>query len=166
MLWMAAPAGCPEVGQRFLRQVRFCHTDRNENERAPGFVLTNVSNALWQATRQFYGPEFYSGDEDNGSMAAWYLLSALGLYQLVPGSLDYSIGSPMFRHVKLSLDNGKVLQVKAPANSAEAVYVKSVAWNGEALPALAIGFDKLMEGGTLLFEMTDDPEQVFRPPLV
>ena len=70
MLWMAAPAGCPEVGQRFLRQVRFCHTDRNEIERAPGFVLTNVSNALWQATRQFYGPEFYSGDEDNGSMAA------------------------------------------------------------------------------------------------
>merc|ERR1711968_374823 len=56
MLWMAAPAGCPEVGQRFMRKV----------------------------TAEFYGPNYYTGDEDNGSMAAWYLLSAMGLYQLVP----------------------------------------------------------------------------------
>ena len=135
MLYMAAPAGCPEVGQRFLRK----------------------------ATTDFYGPEYYSGDEDNGSMAAWYLLSALGLYQLVPGSLEYSIGSPMYRHVRLTLDSGNVLEVKAPANSAERVYVAGVAWNGEALPALSISYDKLMRGGTLSFDMTAEPDLAFRP---
>ena len=96
-------------------------------------------------------------------MAAWYLLSALGLYQLVPGSLEYSIGSPMYRHVRLTLDSGNVLEVKAPANSAERVYVAGVAWNGEALPALSISYDKLMRGGTLSFDMTSEPDLAFRP---
>ena len=136
-LWMFAPAGCPAAGQRFLRA----------------------------ATSQFYGPEYFSGDEDNGSMAAWYLLSAMGLYQLVPGSLVYSIGSPMFRHVKVTLDSGNILHIKAPANSEANVYVASVSWNGARLDQLSIGFDKLMAGGTLLFEMTADPESAFVPPL-
>ena len=134
---MFAPAGCPAAGQRFLRA----------------------------ATSRFYGPEYFSGDEDNGSMAAWYLLSAMGLYQLVPGSLEYSIGSPMFRHVKMTLDSGNILHIKAPANSEANVYVASVSWNGARLEQLSIGFDKLMAGGTLLFEMTADPESAFVPPL-
>jgi putative alpha-1,2-mannosidase len=131
MLWMAAPAGCPAVGQRFLRA----------------------------ATRQFYGPEFYSGDEDNGSMSAWYLLSAMGLYQLVPGSLAYSIGSPMYRHVRLTLDSGNVLEIKAPDNSLSNLYVAKVSWNGRALPSLEIGYDELMQGGVLLFDMAPGPDQ-------
>ena len=134
-LWMFAPAGCPADGQRFLRA----------------------------ATSLFYGPEYFSGDEDNGSMSAWFLLSAMGLYQLVPGSLEYSIGSPMFRYVRLTLDSGNVLHIKAPANTKTAVYVASVSWNGVSLDKLSIGFDKLMDGGVLLFEMTADPESAFVP---
>ena len=70
-------------------------------------------------------------------------------------------GSPLFRHVRLTLDSGNILEVKAPANSPQHVYVASVSWNGAALPILSIGYDKLMAGGTLLFEMTDDPDMAF-----
>ena len=54
-----------------------------------------------------------------GGGCAWvgHLLSALGLYPLVPGALEYSIGSPMYRHVRLTLDSGNVLEVKAPAKT-------------------------------------------------
>ena len=50
-------------------------------------------------------------------------------------------------------------QVKAPANSPQHVYVASVSWNGVALPSLSIGYDQLMAGGTLQFEMTADPDE-------
>lgn len=48
-----------------------------------------------------YGVDFYAGDEDNGEMGAWFVLSALGLYVTTPGSVDYVFGSPIFKHVKI-----------------------------------------------------------------
>ena len=44
--------------------------------------------------KEQYTKAGYSGDEDNGEMSAWYILSQLGLYSLVPGSGEYQIGSP------------------------------------------------------------------------
>ena len=55
--------------------------------------------------------------------SAWYLLSALGLYQLVPGSLEYSLGSPLFRHVRLTLDSGNILEVRAPTATSHLTYL-------------------------------------------
>lgn len=48
-----------------------------------------------------YGRDFYAGDEDNGEQGAWFVLSALGLYSATPGSTDYILGSPIFRHVRI-----------------------------------------------------------------
>jgi len=49
-----------------------------------------------------YGLEFYSGDEDNGEMGAWYVLASLGLFEPAPGTKHgYALGSPLFRHVNL-----------------------------------------------------------------
>ena len=41
-------------------------------------------------------PDGLSGNEDCGQMSAWYILSALGFYQVAPGSTEYVIGSPLF----------------------------------------------------------------------
>ena len=49
-----------------------------------------------------YGRDFYAGDEDNGEQGAWYALSALGLYVTTPGTTEYVLGSPVFRHVRIS----------------------------------------------------------------
>jgi putative alpha-1,2-mannosidase len=48
-----------------------------------------------------YGVDFYSGDEDNGEMGAWFVLSALGLFSTTPGTPDYVLTSPLFKHVIL-----------------------------------------------------------------
>jgi hypothetical protein len=45
-----------------------------------------------------YGIDFYAGDEDNGEMGAWFVLSALGLFSTTPGTPDYVLTSPLFRH--------------------------------------------------------------------
>lgn len=49
-----------------------------------------------------YGIDFFSGDEDNGEQGAWFVLSALGLYSISPGSLDYVVSRPLFRHVRIA----------------------------------------------------------------
>jgi putative alpha-1,2-mannosidase len=125
MIWMMLGAGCPSEAQYWLRQ----------------------------ATSRFYGPDYFSGDEDNGSMASWYLLSAMGLYQLVPGNTSYSIGSPMYRDLSLTMDNGATLHIRAPANSPSSPYVHGVRFNGASLKVLAIEYEELRKGGELEFDM-------------
>ena len=49
-----------------------------------------------------YGVDFYAGDEDNGEMGAWFVLAALGLFSVSPGSEDYVLGGPLFDRVTIS----------------------------------------------------------------
>ncbi len=68
-------------------------------------------------------PDGYCGDEDNGQTSAWYVFSSLGFYPLCPGSNEYVLGSPLFKSVKITLDNGKEIVIKAENNSKENRYV-------------------------------------------
>jgi hypothetical protein len=36
------------------------------------------------------------------TQGAWYVLSALGLYATTPGTTEYVLGSPVFRHVRIA----------------------------------------------------------------
>ena len=55
--------------------------------------------------------EGYPGDEDNGSMSAWYVLSSLGFYQMCPSRPDFTMSLPLFDHMTVTLANGKVLKI-------------------------------------------------------
>jgi predicted alpha-1,2-mannosidase len=103
--------------------------------------------------RDLYTPETFAGDEDTGSMSAWFVLSALGLYPLCPGKPEYTLGSPLFARSTLHLSGGVTFTVDAPGNSPEAVYVKSVALAGQVLTGNHIDHSDLMKGGALHFEM-------------
>lgn len=114
-----------------------------------------------EATRRLYlGSEIgqgYAGDEDNGEMSAWYIFSALGFYPLQVGSPTYAVGSPLFKKATVHLENGKDLVVKAPNNSAANVYVRSLKVNGKAWDKTYLPHDLLAAGGTLEFDLTDQP---------
>merc|ERR1711959_81646 len=49
------------------------------------------------------GADMYPGDEDNGSMGAWFIMNMLGLYPLSPASGNYVVGSPMFAKVTIAV---------------------------------------------------------------
>ncbi len=57
------------------------------------------------------GIEGYPGDEDNGSASAWYLLSAMGLYQVAPSRPDFATSLPYFAKMRVKLANGKILEI-------------------------------------------------------
>ena len=121
---------------------------------------------LRQAMLKLYNPsnKMFPGDEDNGSMAAWYILSSLGLYELSPGGTDYALGAPLFQKVVVNIEDGTAetagrrLTVSAKNNSKENVYVQAVYWNGQLLGKVnSISYDLLRQGGELSFEMGPSP---------
>ena len=72
-----------------------------------------------QITEEMYriGPGGLCGNEDMGSLSSWYVLSAMGIYPMAPGSPIYTIGSPLFGSVKLQLEKGKTFTIQAKNNS-------------------------------------------------
>lgn len=102
-------------------------------------------------------PDGLGGNDDCGQMSAWYLFSSLGFYPVCPGSGRYELGSPLVRQATLQLENGKTLHIEAKGQGTKNVYVRSVLLNGRRLDRSYITYDEIMQGGTLVFEMSAKP---------
>ena len=60
-------------------------------------------------------PSGYPGNDDLGTLSAWYVFGALGLYPEVPGVGLLAIGSPLFGHASVALAHGRRLTITAAA---------------------------------------------------
>jgi predicted alpha-1,2-mannosidase len=97
---------------------------------------------------ELYSPESFPGDEDTGSMAAWYLLSAMGFYPVCPGKAEYVLGKPLFPGLTIRLSRDRVLRIENAALDKEFV---SAALNGSPVGNSIISHQSLVEGGRLIF---------------
>jgi predicted alpha-1,2-mannosidase len=104
-------------------------------------------------------PDGFPGDEDQGGMSSWYVLSALGLYAVTPGTDQYVIGSPLFRRATLTLEDGKQFIIEAHNNTPENVYIQSAELNGEPLLKNYITYGDIVRGGRLVFQMGPEPNR-------
>ncbi|RSJ99585.1 Glycosyl hydrolase family 92 [Streptococcus mitis] len=69
--------------------------------------------------------EAYPGDEDNGSLSAWYIWSALGFYPTCPGKPSYDLGIPIFDHLRVYLaKEDKWLDIHTEQNHSHFNFVK------------------------------------------
>ena len=104
-------------------------------------------------------PDGYCGDEDNGQTSAWYVFSAMGFYPVCPGVNEYVVGAPLFQKVTLQLENGNELVINAPGNNAQNRYVNELKINGKVSTKNYLDHNELMKGGTLEFDMKDEPNR-------
>jgi len=102
-------------------------------------------------------PDGISGNEDCGQMSAWYVFSSLGFYPVTPGSNQYIIGAPLFPKATINLENGKQFTVVANSISENNIYIASAQLNGKPLHKTYITHNEIIRGGTLVFEMTNQP---------
>ena len=100
-------------------------------------------------------PDGLSGNEDCGQMSSWYILNAIGFYQVAPGDPTYTISRPLFDKVTINLEKGKKLTVKTINNAPENKYVDSVTLNGKTLNSLFFKHEQIASGGELVFKMTN-----------
>lgn len=113
-----------------------------------------IMDKLYAAT-----PDGYCGDEDNGQTSAWYVFSSLGFYPLCPGSNEYILGSPLFKSVKIKLDNGKEIAITANNNSKENRYISEMKLNGKVYTKNYLTHEDLMKGATINFNMSASPNK-------
>ena len=95
------------------------------------------------------------GNDDAGTLAAWYVFTALGFYP-IPGSDVYLVGSPIFPRVEVDVAGG-TLVVEAPEASGKNIYVKGVTLNGAPLVLPWFRHADISGGGILQFDMTHQP---------
>ena len=102
-------------------------------------------------------PDGLCGNDDCGQMSAWYIFSAMGFYPVDPISGEYVLGAPQIEKISLSLPEGKTFTVEAKGLSKANKYVKSIELNGKPVTGLTISHKDVMNGGNLVFTMTDQP---------
>ena len=94
------------------------------------------------------------GNDDGGTLSAWYVFSAMGFYPIA-GSDRYWIGSPCIEDASVMLPNGQTLRITVRNQSKTNVYVSAVTLNGDTLTAPFLRHDQIAQGGELVFTMTD-----------
>jgi predicted alpha-1,2-mannosidase len=99
------------------------------------------------------------GDEDGGGMSAFVVFSSMGFYPVTPGIPVYTIGSPVFSRVTITLDNGKQFTLIAHNCSGVNKYIQSARINGVALTSPWFTHKQLMEGGTIELQMGPKPNK-------
>lgn len=104
-------------------------------------------------------PDGLCGDEDNGQTSAWYVFSAMGFYPVAPGTGEYVFGSPLFRRITLSLENGNKFEISALQNNSENIYIDKITLDGKMYDKNFITHSDLMKGGKLQFEMIKTPNK-------
>ena len=92
----------------------------------------------------------YPDNEDSGAMGSWYVFSALGLFPNA-GQDIYLLNSPLVEQGKISLSNGKVLEIIAHNQSGKNLCIQRVLFNGEEWPKAWIRHSDLLQGGKLEF---------------
>jgi len=101
------------------------------------------------------GPAGIPGNDDLGTMSAWYVFSATGFYPNA-GQTWYWIGSPIFERVVFTASDGTTFEVRAPGASAENLYVQSASLNGLPLDQARLEHADLA-GGLLELELGAAP---------
>ncbi|EIY7832696.1 GH92 family glycosyl hydrolase [Vibrio parahaemolyticus] len=122
---------------------------------------------LDQVYDQFYKPtpDGIIGNEDVGQMSAWYLMSALGFYQISPTDPTYSIGRPIFDKATVDIGSG-TFTVTAENNGPDNMYIKEVTINGKPLDVYnTFQHSEFKAGGELHFVMTANKSEAMQANL-
>ncbi len=138
--------------------------------------LFNYSGKPWLTQKYsrsildiYYGNKPYDGwqgDEDEGQMGAWFVMSALGLFEMDGGVTDdpaFDLSSPLFSKAVIHLDPtysiGKTFTIVAKNNSKENIYIQSATLNGKPLNIAKIKWSEIVKGGELIYIMGDTPNK-------
>jgi len=107
------------------------------------------------------GPTGMTGNDDLGTMSAWHVLSAIGLYPILPGTDVWGLSTPIFDSVQLTLDpkwypKGS-LTIRAPGNSDTNRYISSVRLGAGRLSKTWISGADLRAGRDISYSLTSSP---------
>lgn len=121
---------------------------------------------------EFYGLEGihgygYGQDEDQGQLGAWYVMSALGLFDvkgLTEINPKFQIGAPLFDKVTINLNEdyypGKQFVIETKRQSVDDCYLQRISLNGQKQETVQLPFEEVVKGGKLILGLGSMPNEV------
>jgi predicted alpha-1,2-mannosidase len=119
-------------------------------------MVRKILEEMYQAA-----PDGLSGNEDCGQMSAWFVLSSLGLYQVCPGNVDFTLGSPLFERSTIHFENGNQLEINVLSSTRADVYITSLKLNDNEYRSLVLPYHVLLQGGIMTVELSHAPNSDF-----
>jgi putative alpha-1,2-mannosidase len=102
-------------------------------------------------------PDGMPGNDDAGTMSAWYVLAALGLDHAAPGSQVWQLSSPALEHAVVRLGGNRKLTIDASGASRLRKFIQSARLDGKPFDRPWLPSQKLHSGGRLSFVMGAQP---------
>jgi predicted alpha-1,2-mannosidase len=118
------------------------------------FRTQQICNEMYHAK-----PDGLIGNEDCGQMSAWYVMSAMGIYQVCPGNNLYDLSVPLFDDILIHFENGKTMHIKKESQNRKNNFIDKVILNGKE-NGIQITHASLMQGGELVFNMTSEKKTI------
>lgn len=144
---------------------------------AAGCFITADEN-MRRVLEDLYSPDAWAGDEDNGEMAAWFLLNSIGLYMIDFGKDELLLFSPMVAGSVYIKSMNLVIDSQAIHNTScsRCPFVCTVRWfpdflssspsgylrrqqplQGQLLTHRTISRAEVEKGGRLFYELSNIP---------
>lgn len=140
--------------------------------------LFNFSGKPWLSQKwvraildEFYGVEGihgygYGQDEDQGQLGAWYVMSALGLFDvkgLTGPTPTFQIGTPLFDKITIQLSkkyySGKTFEIDTRRSSTDQRYLQRIRLNGKQFNTVQLPFAEIVKGGRLTLDAGSQPNE-------
>jgi predicted alpha-1,2-mannosidase len=109
-------------------------------------ITSQILNTLYTIK-----PDGLSGNEDCGQMSAWYVMTSMGMYPVVPGSNRFDITAPIFDEIRIKLENGSVIAISSPGASSNYPYIAAISKNGKDHNALFLNYEDIKDGANITF---------------
>ncbi len=140
----------PASLERFIPGPYYWHGNEPDIDAAYVFHAVHRYDKVTQWLRKIQqtvyrtGPEGLPGNDDGGTLSAWYVWNAMGIYPIV-GTDAYWLGIPLFPYLKVELDDGATLTIRAPGITADTTQIRQVLLNGEPLVGDRVHHDDLRD---------------------
>ncbi|WP_254451858.1 GH92 family glycosyl hydrolase [Duganella vulcania] len=151
---------------------QFRYNPNNEPDLHAPWMYTLVgqpwkTSAVLRAAETLFSnaPNGVTGNDDLGTMSAWYVFSALGIYPSTPGSGRFLLHEPKFAKAQVDLGNGKQLLIEKNAPAASSAtspaalpsFVTQLSWNAKPHDKVWLDWEQLQRGGQLRMQLSTDP---------
>jgi predicted alpha-1,2-mannosidase len=162
--------------QQFLETLQFVFEGErtfelvNEPDIAYPYLFSYFEGEEWRTQKQAREalelhfrnrPDGWPGNDDCGTLSAWYIFTAMGFYPACPGTDEYRIGSPIFDKVVIELNTdyypGNQFVIKAENNSPTNMYIREVSINDKQIKPQHILHEQIIGGGHMNFVMDSIP---------
>jgi predicted alpha-1,2-mannosidase len=158
--------------EKFIADLKECFDKKkfilwNEPDMAFPFLYNYVNGQGWRSQQEVRrqmdanfdtSPQGIPGNDDCGTLSAFYIFGAMGFYPACPASDEYQLCTPVFDKITIQLSpkyyGGNKFIIETKNNSAENIYINSLELNDKKYPAQVLKHKDIIRGGKLIFNLS------------